>query len=183
MNWTGIIYSCTYLLWGVIVKLTILQAAPTYFKESGVKAQNIMAGPMPLTSFYWMMMGEDEDHFYVTYRSIFGNYHPSDLEVIKKDHNTLHNIKWKGKDYSDQLEFISNGYYTTEWQGDTLNFYDLRFGTATQLTNKEVQLPIMGYGMVVDNGFVYKTISLRNSNLFEKVNFDVYWNKVLNRYE
>lgn len=183
INWSGIIYSCLYLLWGVIVKLTILNQSDTYFSESGVHPQRTSVGPMPATSFYWMILGEDASNFYITYKSIFGAYHPEQMEVIPKNQHLLQELKWPEKDYNPQLEFISNGWYTMKKEGNEFTFYDLRFGTATMLTGEQIHDPVMGYGMVVDNGIVHKTTGIRNRGALNSLNFDAYWNHVFAKYE
>lgn len=182
-NWSGIIYSCLYLVWGVVVKLTVLSNADTYFSQSSVKAERIMAGPMPLTSFYWMFMGEDKKNYYVGYKSIFGEYQPTDLEVIPKNHELLDELRWKGKNYTPMLKFISNNYYTIDTTGNEFRFYDLRFGTTCKMAIGQSCGPLMGYGMVVDNGVVNKTSNIRGTRELDKVNFDGYWNKIFALYE
>jgi len=182
-NWAGIIYSCAYLAWGVIVKLTILSNADGYFAKSEIKAERIMAGPMPLTSFYWMFMGEDKQNYYVGYKSLFGKYQSDDLEIIPKRHELLDQLSWKGKNYTEKLKFISNNYFAMDSVENEIRFYDLRFGTTCQFTNGKRCGPIMGYGMVVDNGVVNKTTNIRGTRQFENLNFDAYWNKIFALYE
>jgi inner membrane protein len=182
LNYTGIIWSCTYLMWGVIVKLIILNNTDTYFKESNVVSQRTMVTPMPITSFYWMFLGEDDTNFYLGHKSIFGNYKSNELEVYPKNHKLLDELKWKGKDFSEQLKFISDNYYIIDTTNNAFKFYDLRFGSSCDFTNKDCA-PIMGYGMVVDNGFVNKTLSERGARSLKNINFDIYWNKVFAKYE
>ncbi len=183
INWIGIVYSCLYLVWGVVVKLVILSHTDEYFAESGVKSERVSVGPMPATSFYWMILGEDTTNFYIGYKSIFGAFHPEELEVIPKNQQLLQEVRWPGKDYNPQLEFISNGWYAMQKEGNTYTFNDLRFGTGTMLTNGAFRDPVMGYGMVVDNGIVYKTNSIRNRGALNSLNFDAYWNHVFAKYE
>lgn len=48
----------------------------------------------------------------------------------------LDSLIWEGKDYSDQLKFIANGYYNIENKKDTVYFQDLRFGTVSHLNRR-----------------------------------------------
>ena len=177
-NLFGIYYSSAYLLWGVIVKLFILSNSTGYFAENGLKTSNPMVTPMPLTSFYWMVLTEDKHNYYVGYKSIFYSFNPSDVDTIQKDKVTLKTLKWPGKNYSSQLDFISKGYYTTETTGDTIHYYDLRFGVASKLSNGVFTKPIMGFGMVVDNGIVQKTMPNRPTEMLKHFNFASYLNKI-----
>jgi inner membrane protein len=178
INMAGIYYSTGYLLYGVVVKLFILGNATNYFAENDLQTRNAMVTPMPLTSFYWMMLAEDDTNYYVGYKSLFYEFEPGDIDTVPKRKKALMDLKWSGKDYSNKLAFISNGYYTTEQRGDTLNFYDLRFGVVSKMTDGKIKTPLMGYGMVIDNGTVQKTIRSNRSDLMKHLNFGAYLTKI-----
>jgi hypothetical protein len=125
-----------------------------------------------------MMLSEDKDNFYVGYKSLFYEFDPVQTDTIPKRKEALDEIKWKDKNYSETLKFISKGYYTTEWDGDTLRFFDLRFGVLSKITNGEVKRPMMGYGMVIDKGHVQKTEPFRGRGMSEHLNFESYVNKI-----
>lgn len=79
---------------------------------------------------------------------------------------------------------MSNGYYTIFKQNNHLyNYYDLRFGTAKKLTADKESSPVMGFGLIVDNGIVDKTIRISNRGAVSNLNFDAYWNNVFAKYE
>lgn len=178
INMAGIYYSSAYLLYGVIIKLFILGNANTYFAENDLNTRNAMVTPMPLTSFYWMMLAEDDTNYYVGYKSLFYTFDPKDIDTVPKRKQALQNLTWPGKNYSSKLAFITNGYYTTEQKGDTLFCYDLRFGLVSQMTNGKIRSPLMGYGMVIDNGTVQKTMRTNRSDLMKHLNFDAYLTKI-----
>lgn len=180
LNYTGIVYSTLYLLWGVIVKLSIHYNSEEYFASAGIKTQSeqTVTSPMPFTSFYWMMLTQDKDNYYIGYKSLYYDFNTVDIQVIKKNSHLLDSLKWKGKDYTEQIKFITRGFHPAEQVGDTIRVYDLRFGTASKMTNGRLETPVMGYGMVIDNGIVNKTVGLRPNELFQFVNFDAYLNKV-----
>ncbi len=178
INRIGLIMSSAYLLWCSTVKVIILNQSESYFQSAGIDGSNNLVTPMPFTSFYWMMVTEDKDNFYVGYKSIFYPFDKNDVEELPKNHALLDSAKWSDNNYADKLKFISNGYYTMQEQGDTLLCYDLRFGLSTKATNGIVRTPMKGYGMVIDNGFVNKTVSLRPDGLWNHLNFDSYLNEV-----
>lgn len=180
LNYTGIIYSSLYLLWGVVVKLSILNKSDQYFESAGLQGKNTIVTPMPFTSFYWMMLTESDSSFYIGYKSLFYDFNPNEIEIIPKNHKELDDLKWKGKNYGNVLKFLSNGYYATSSIKDTIYVYDLRFGTATQFTEGKLDTPLFSYGMVIDNGTVNKTISMPKSDMWKHVNFESYLNKIFN---
>lgn len=180
LNYSGIIYSSLYLLWGVIVKLAILNKSDQYFESAGLHGKNTIVTPMPFTTFYWMMLTESDSSYYIGYKSIFYDFNPNEIEIIPKNHQALDELKWKGKNYGEVLKFLSNGYYSTELTADTLIVYDLRFGTTTKFTEGKINSPLFAYGMVIDNGNVNKTIALSKSTMWKHVNFGAYVNKIFN---
>lgn len=185
INRIGIIYSSLYLVWGLIAQYSVEKNVDAYFSQSGVTASNKIVSAMPATTFYWMIIGESKENYYINYKSVFGNYNPEDLEIIPKNHNLLDELKWKKgeESYPELLRFISKGYYTIEKRDSLYNFYDLRFGTATKLTNGKITVPVFGFGLIVDNGIVEKTERVRNRGAFSQLNFDAYWNNVFAKYE
>lgn len=180
-NNAGLIYSSLYLVWGVIVKLTILSNSESYFEKAGHEVNTAMVTPMPLTSFYWMILSEDKTNYYVGYKSLFYDFSKSDIDTIPKHKEELDSLIWNGVDYSETLKFISNGMYTTELRQDTLVFYDLRFGVTSKMTNGKVRKPLMGYGMVIDNWRVHKTYNSRPSSMMEQLNFGAYIDKIFSK--
>ncbi len=177
-NNAGIFWSSGYLLFGVIVKLIILSQSASYFEQDGIKARKTMVTPMPLTSFYWLVEAETEDSVYVAAKSVFYEYDRTSLQAFPKNTVLLKELHWKKKNYTPELLFITDSYYTAELKGDTLHFYDLRFGTFRQLTNGIENKPLMGYGMIIDNKLVKKITVERPSEGFKSLNFGVYLRKI-----
>jgi len=178
LNYSGIIYSSLYLLWGVAVKLTILSHSTHYFKNQDIENSRTIVTPMPFTSFYWLILAENEDNFYFGYKSLFYSFDENETVIIPKHQELLDELKWSGKDYTEQLKFITQNYYSTEKKGDTLFCYDLRFGESSPFTNGQVETPFLGYGMVIDNGIVNKTFGTSPRRFWDKVNFDKYFERI-----
>ena len=176
INLFGIYYSSAYLIWGVVAKLFILSNSTNYFSEAKYNTENEMVTPMPLTSFYWMMLGEDKSNYYVGYKSIFKDFQPKDIDVIPKNKLKLDSLTWKDIDYSDKLKFISNGYYNLEIRKDTVVFYDLRFGVVSKLTNNKLRTPVFGYEIIHKDNKVLRVNQSRRKNFFKFVDFDAYLN-------
>jgi inner membrane protein len=176
INLFGIYYSSAYLIWGVVVKLFILSNSTNYFSEAKYNTENEMVTPMPLTSFYWMILGEDKENYYVGYKSIFKSFQPKDIDVIPKNQVKLDSLVWKDVNYTDKLKFISNNYYNLEFKKDTVIFYDLRFGVLSKLTNNKIRKPLMGYEIIHKENKVVEVNPNRGKNLFKFVDFDAYLN-------
>jgi inner membrane protein len=181
-NRAGIIWSTGYLLWGVVVKLILLSNVSAYFGDDKKNAGNTVVTPMPLTSFYWQIITQDERNYYVGYKSLFAPFKPEDVEIVPKNHALLTPVSWNdGTDRVRQLKYITNGYYALEQSRDTIRCYDLRFGTTTQLTAGKIKRPLMGYGMIVDKGVVQKSFRLAPGQAFKAVNFGHYIDKIFGK--
>ena len=180
LNYAGIIYSTLYLLWGVIVKLAIHYSSEDYFESAGIKTKNekVITSPMPFTSFYWMMLTQDNENYYIGYKSLFYDFKVDDVETIKKNSHLIDSLKWNDTDYTNQIKFITKGFQPAEQVGDTIKVYDLRFGVGSMVTDGFYTKPVMGYGMVIDNGIVNKTVGVRPKGLWQYFNFETYLDKV-----
>ncbi len=179
-NWTGIIYSSLYLLWGVAIKLFIYSNTDSYFEQANIHPERTMVTPMPLTSFYWDLIAEDDSNYYVGYKSLFAPFDPKQIEILPKNHQLLEDIDWQGNSRIREIEHITNGFYAVEPKKDSLIIYDLRFGTATTITNGAGTLPIMGYGFSLKGKKAEKLFLYRTRD-FSKINFSVYWDKVFGK--
>jgi len=181
INWIGISVSTLYLLWGVVVMTTIANRTHDYFAQSGVQVGRIYLTAMPLTTFYWNLVGEGEDNYYISYKSIFGKYRPEDVEIIPKNHHLLENIQWKEseKHLPELLKFIANDFYAVSEHEQIVYVYDLRFCTATKLTRAKSSTPIFGFAIHVDNQQRVQHISQINSaNNSVKIDLKSYWNYI-----
>lgn len=178
-NWAGIIYSSVYLLWGVIIKLAIYSKTDDYFAQADIHPERTMVTPMPLTSFYWDIIAEDDSNYYVGYKSLFAPFNPEEIEIIPKNHQLLSQVHWNGNSRINQIKHITNDFYSVEQRNDSLLVYDLRFGTTTQITNKKSRAPLMGFGFRTNSKscspFAYR------SGDFSKINFNIYMDKVFGK--
>lgn len=179
-NWSGIIYSSCYLVWGVVIKLIVYSNTDSYFKQANIHPKSTMVTPMPLTSFYWDLIIEDDSNYYVGYKSLFAAFDPKTIEVIPKNHQLLQNINWEGNSRIAEIKHITNGFYAVEKRLDSLFIYDLRFGTTTTITNGKIKHPLFGYGFTT-KGQKIETIFSHRTRDFNKIKFSVYWNKVFGK--
>lgn len=179
INHTGIILSSLYLIWCSGVKLVVLNQSEQLFQSAGITGKRNLVTPMPFTSFYWMMMTEDKGSYYLAYKSIFYPLNKDDIDTIPKKHDLLNQVKWREKDYSATIRFLTNGYFAMEKRKDTIVMHDLRFGMSSQATDGKIRTPIMSYGMVIDKGMVIKTAHLPNKAMFNAINFTAYFEKII----
>lgn len=178
-NRIGIIYSSLYLLWGVFVKLTILYQSESYFNEADIHPKKTMVTPMPLTSFYWALIAEDDSTVYVTYKSLFHTYNPKDVQRFPKEMPAGGFERLK-KPTRDELNYITNGFFFSETHDDTLTVFDVRFGTALKITNLQNNQTLMGYQFVFDKKLNYSIEHYRNRR-FDQIDIPAYFEFVFGK--
>lgn len=168
-------------MYGVIIKLAILNNTQDYFSKAKLKTREPMVTPMPLTSFYWLIVSQDDNNFYVSYKSLFSEFKVNEIQAVPKNHELLENLRWKGKDRIEQLKYITNGYYAMEQSNDTIYCYDLRFGTMKQLLGSKLEKPLTDYGLVVEKGIVQKSFPIIRTGASKAVKFENYIDKVFGK--
>jgi len=172
-NWTGIVYSSLYLLWGVCVKLWILNDAPKYFSDIKSQPKQIMVTPMPLTSFYWQITAEFDTMYVTRYKSLFNSHVSGNGDFIPKNYSLLKSIHWGRKSRIDQIKYITQDFYGLARKNDSLFIYDLRFGNTSQITAGKDASPIMGYGIKLNGNIPTSYFGYRASS-FDKIDFPKY---------
>ena len=177
INNIGIIYSSSYLLLGVIIKLFIYFNVKNQYESNGYQVERIMVTPMPFTSLYWYALLEDDANFYVNYKSVFAPIELSETDTISKSIR-LDDLNWKDPDMSEKLSLISNNYYSIVFKENLYLFYDLRFGMSGKLTAEQINEPVMCYKLEKENNQIISAKSDRNRKVFSKVDFHYYWKKI-----
>lgn len=178
INLIGLVYSCVYLMWGVAIKLILLSQTDEVFSKENIQANRAMITPMPLTSFYWYTLGEDDSTYYVYYSSIFNSENPA-IERIPKGKLRLKNIRWKGENYSPKLSLMSNEYYVLRQKNDTLSYYDLRFGLSGKITAEKTNHAVMGYNFIMKKNEVDMVKPMNRGETMKYVDLHYYLRKVL----
>jgi inner membrane protein len=179
INMGGIIYSTSYLLLGVVLKLSILFYANNNLDSSNINPDRTSVSPMPLTIFYWMTIKEDRERFYIDHTSIFNPQKKKIRLTISKNHHLLQNQNTIDSIELKKIEFISKGYYTVEKIKSKLNVYDLRFGCAAPLTNNTIKIPLMGYTFDIENEKkLGKIEKIRPNEIFQNLSFFNYLSQI-----
>jgi inner membrane protein len=180
-NGAGIVYSCIYLLWGVCIKLLILQQSPVFFRGYQANHSRTIVTPMPLTSFYWMILTEDQKNYYVGYKSLFGDFHPEQIDTVPKNKHLLKQLKWKDENYTNTLQHISDGHFSIHPDENGYIFCDMRFGVSTPMTNGKLKDPVMGFSLQVKRNKIVKAERQRPEKLMELVHFSAYLDRVFGK--
>ncbi len=183
INAIGLIYSTLYLLWGVCVKLVILKESDVFFKENGLTVGRRIVTPMPLTSFYWMIIGEGKNDYYILHHSIFSDKTPRELITIPANKALMDDFNWpEGKQkHNAHMKRFTDGYYAIQPTETGYKFYDMRFGVVTKLTAGKLNDPLWGYGIIVDNNQITSVKAIRRESLSGQMDFKTYTNYIFDK--
>lgn len=129
INWTGIVLSSCYLLFGAYHKITFDRLIEKTLAEREIAYNRFTSNPVILNNFLWNVV-VDADSAY--YHSVFSfNDRPraiGEFRVFPKNHQLVE--KYEGERAFETLKWFSNNYYSImELPDSTLQFNDMRFGT------------------------------------------------------
>jgi inner membrane protein len=122
----GCTVTLIYLAYSLINKFTVDAEVKKIAAKQGIQYDRHFITPSPFNTWLWFFVLENEDGYTTGYRSVFDtsdslkvSWHPRNEYLLEgiKDHKEVQDLKK-----------FSQGYYTVEKRGDTLNFNDLRFG-------------------------------------------------------
>ena len=181
INKIGLIYSSLYLLWGVCIKLFILSDAKSLMRPGYEnKIKTVVVKPMPLTTFYWSILTEEEDQYRIGYKSLFYEFEEKDIESIPKENTiSISDLKWKGENYNKTLTLFCGNFGFAEKRKNGLTFYNLRFGTASMLTQKKYKRPVFGFEFETNSkNEIINTNPLKPGKSFKEINTSFYFNKI-----
>lgn len=122
----GLVASILYLGYAVSNKIVITDHVETRLVKENIQYQRFFSTPTALNTWLWWVVVENQDGFYVGFRSLLDKEPIFALNYFPKNDSLLDRIP--DRDQVDQLKRFSQGYYTAEMRGDTLVFNDLRFG-------------------------------------------------------
>ncbi|MGB0934242.1 MAG: metal-dependent hydrolase, partial [Lishizhenia sp.] len=164
-NLTGLALSTSYLLIGVIIKLSILSGVESKFPNENLIQSSVK--PMPLTSFYWMSLNETENDFIMAYHHLWKEFDATDIQRFNKNYELLEDLDVDANEIIEKIKFITKGFLALEQKGDTLLCKDLRFGSISKLTNGKLNGSLMGYGLIIEQNSIKKVTSLRDGRNFK----------------
>ena len=125
----GLLISSIYLGYALINKYVVSNEVETMLKKQNITYSRYFTTPTPLNTWLWFAVAEADSGYYVGYRSVFDKTDRMPLTYVNRNERLLDD--WQDDHALKQLKIFSQGYYTVEYQSDTLVFNDLRFGQVT----------------------------------------------------
>ena len=183
LNWFGIIYSTMYLVWGLCVKQYLVTDANSFFQSKNIYPTRIEVGPMPLTSFYWSYIMEDQQNYYLSYRSLFSSTADLEIDTIKKNKFLMEGLVWPKNEHPELIKRFTDNFYAVQLKRNKLTIIDMRFGTNKQITGGIENKPIFTFGMNLEDRVVKSLDKRQRFDAYKNINLPYYWNKVFAKYE
>lgn len=142
-NYAGLAVGCAYLLFCSLNKMYINSVFDSALKKQNKSFQRLITGPTPLNQILWYGVAEGEDDNY--YLGMYSHL-DSDKEIkfreLQKNESEVGD--WEGSEALDKLRWFSDDFYRVKalrGEGDTLAFFDLRFGPFNGLDEDTVYHP------------------------------------------
>lgn len=123
---TGFVFSCCYLLSGILVQNRVEQQAETALNNQQIPHDKVLVTASPFNIFLWRVLAVDDDYYYQGFRSVFdhdNNFNftqykrRSELKQLVEDLPSLEKLDW-----------FTHGFYALEQQQDLIIARDLRMG-------------------------------------------------------
>lgn len=126
INRIGLFISSSYLVLGLITKSIAEKRMTASLKSQGVEFHRGFTSPTPFNIILWSGVFEGDSSYFITNYSLLDDGSPVVFWEYKKADHLLKPIE---DEYGiDRLKWFSDQYYTATKNGDTINFYTLKFG-------------------------------------------------------
>jgi len=122
-----LVFCSAYLVYGFFNKYFIERKLKENLAQHHISFKRYFTTPSPLNVWLWYVVVQDNNGYYVGYRSVFDSDTRDELRYVQQNKSLLKPYEGQ-KDLQNLIRF-SQGFYTAErWGRDTLVFNDLRFG-------------------------------------------------------
>lgn len=119
-------FSCVYLLWGLIVQAWVFNLSKASLIEQAINTDKVLVSATPFNSLLWRIVAIDGDHYYQGLYSIFDQ---SDAVTFSKFDRNLSLIELQNEMPAlTRLNWFTSGFYALEKQQDLIVAKDLRMG-------------------------------------------------------
>jgi inner membrane protein len=125
-NFTGLVLSSLYLIWGLGIKVHVHSVFSASFENQYAYYEKLKTTPNGPTTFLWTGYAVKNDTLYNAVYSIFDSSKNLDFRSIPRRTHLIEEIK--DDRAINTLLWFSRGYYIVDEDGDNLIFTDLRFG-------------------------------------------------------
>ena len=140
-NYAGIAMSCLYLCFCFVNKMyinSVFEEALWMQKKSYTR---LITGPTPLNQILWYGVAEgDNGEYYLGMYSHLDKDTNIEFRTLYKNEEEVGN--WEGTEALEKLRWFSDDFYRVKaLPGDTLAFFDLRFGSLNGLDQDTIYHP------------------------------------------
>lgn len=149
VNRLGLIFSTSYLLITIVLKLVAYQNIESKLKEQGVQYETMSTRPAPMNTILWNA-NIDTEHYYLITDYSFFDTQPLQFQKIPKNREEVSVISQKPN--VQRLISISEGWYVLEQKKDQWIFNDLRFGQIPKRDGS--RMFVFSYLLENENGYI-----------------------------
>ena len=119
------VFSCIYLIWGLLMQAWVFNQSKTSLKEQGITADKILVSATPLNTLLWRIVAIDNKYYYQGLYSVFDQ---SDAVLFSKYERNLNLVVLDDMPALARLNWFTSGFYALEQQHELIVAKDLRMG-------------------------------------------------------
>lgn len=126
INIAGLILAHTYFLLTIGNKFYVNQKFEAALAEHDIQPNSYLSNPVIFSNLLWCAVAKDDSMCYIGYYSILQDKPTIRFEAYQKNEHLLKKIK--DRKGVAKLRWFSKDYFVLDEKGDSLAFYDVRFG-------------------------------------------------------
>jgi len=120
------IFSCAYLLAGLVIQNGVQQKAELALQKQGIKYDKVLVAAAPLNIALWRILVINDDDYYQGFRSVFDQDNNVNFSQYSR-HSELKPLITSLPSFQ-RLDWFSHGFYALEQRENTIIARDLRMG-------------------------------------------------------
>ncbi len=148
INYAGLLLAHLYFLFTIANKFSVNQKFEAAFAEQHILPNSYLSNPVIFSNLLWCAVAKDDSMCYIGYYSILQDKPQIQFDAFKKNEHLLERIK--DREGVAKLRWFSKDYFVVEEKGDSLAFYDVRFGKSNFTPNLDNEKTFLFYFKIID---------------------------------
>jgi len=151
--WAGISYALLYLVFTLVNKYNVNQHFAKELDRQQIHTGVLYTSPTLFNNFLWAGIAATDDSIWLGAYSIFQKH--DEVRWVAYPRNTALIKNWPDKRSADVLLWFSQGKYFALQSGDSLKFYNVKWGGA-EISEKDAGKPIPFYFLLYPENGAWK---------------------------
>lgn len=148
LNNIGLIVAHIYFVLAITNKFYVDQKFDRALQEQKIVPNNVMSNPVIFSNLLWCAVAKDDSMSYIGYYSILQDKPEIKFEAFRRNEYLLSKIK--DQEGVQKLRWFSKDYFIVEEIGDSIHFFDVRFGKSNFTPSLSNEKTFIFYFKILD---------------------------------